>query len=113
MTNPPSVAAGPFAAFMRRPYLILVLTNLFWGGNVVAGKLAVGNIDPYLLMVIRWTGAVLLVLPFALGALRRNWPVSATGRCTSFTAPSASAPSTCSPTSPPTIPRASTSPSSR
>ncbi|HQZ13847.1 MAG TPA: DMT family transporter [Devosia sp.] len=60
---------------MSRPYLILVLTNLFWAGNIVAGRLAVGHIDPFMLMVIRWTGAALLVLPFAIGRLRRNWPV--------------------------------------
>lgn len=74
MTNPASPTAGPFAALMRRPYLILVLTNLFWGGNVVAGKLAVGEIDPYVLMIARWSGAALLILPFALGPLRRAWP---------------------------------------
>ena len=75
MTNPSApTATGPFTALMRRPYLILVLTNLFWGGNVVAGKLAVGNIDPYLLMISRWTGAILLILPFAIGPLRRSWP---------------------------------------
>jgi drug/metabolite transporter (DMT)-like permease len=76
MTNSADPApAGPFAALMRRPYLILVLCNLFWGGNIVAGKLAVGNIDPYTLMVIRWVGALLIVLPFAIGPLRRNWPI--------------------------------------
>jgi len=75
MTNPHSGAhTGPVAAFMRRPYLILVLTNLFWGGNVVAGKLAVGHIDPYLLMLLRWTGAVILILPFAIEPLKRSWP---------------------------------------
>jgi drug/metabolite transporter (DMT)-like permease len=75
MTSPNSgVAAGPFAALMRQPYLILVLTNLFWGGNIVAGKLAVGNIDPYILMIVRWIGALILVLPFALKPLRSSWP---------------------------------------
>lgn len=75
MTNPPmGAAASPFAALMRRPYLILVLTNLFWGGNLVAGKLAVGHIDPYILMILRWAGALLLVLPFAIGPLKRTWP---------------------------------------
>lgn len=59
---------------MSRPYVLLILCNLFWGGNVVAGKAAVGNIDPYALMVIRWAGAVLLVLPFAIEPLRRDWP---------------------------------------
>src|ERR1700759_3743669 len=59
---------------MRQPYTLLVLCNLFWGGNVVAGKAAVGNIDPYALMVLRWSGALLLVLPFAIEPLRRDWP---------------------------------------
>lgn len=75
MTNPPiGAVATPFAALMRRPYLILVLTNLFWGGNVVAGKLAVGEIDPYALMIVRWSGALLVLLPFAIGPLKRSWP---------------------------------------
>src|ERR1041384_6913247 len=59
---------------MSRPYLLLVLTTLFWGGNSVAGKAAVGNIDPYLLIVLRWTGALLVLIPFALGPVRRDWP---------------------------------------
>ncbi len=76
MTNPATpAAANPFAALLNRPYLILILANLFWGGNVVAGKLAVGNIDPYVLMLVRWLGAALLMLPFAIGPLRRSWPV--------------------------------------
>lgn len=76
MTNS-SAAPGnrAFHALMDRPYLILVLTTLFWGGNVVAGKLAVGHIDAHSLMILRWTGALLLVLPFAIGPLKRDWPV--------------------------------------
>jgi len=60
---------------MTRPYLLLVLCNLFWGGNVVAGKAAVGNIDPYALMVLRWGGAFLVILPFVRAPLRRDWPL--------------------------------------
>ncbi len=41
----------------------------------MAGKAAVGHIDPYTLTVLRWTGALLLVLPFAVRPLRRDWPV--------------------------------------
>lgn len=75
MTNPPysqprSLARG----FLSRPYLILVLTTLFWGGNAVAGKAAVGHIDPYTLMTLRWGGALLAILPFAARPLRRDWP---------------------------------------
>ena len=76
MTNSTSGAmARPFAALMHRPYLVLILTNLFWGGNVVAGKLAVGHIDPHVLMILRWSGALLAVMPFAIGPLTRDWPV--------------------------------------
>lgn len=75
MTNPPAVPGSRlFDSLMRRPYLVLTLTTLFWGGNVVAGKLAVGHIDPHALMILRWTGALLAVLPFAMGPLKRDWP---------------------------------------
>ncbi|MBK8085423.1 MAG: EamA family transporter [Devosia sp.] len=74
MTNvPASGVARAFDALMHRPYLLLVLTNLFWGGNVVAGKLAVGHIDAHTLMILRWTGALLVILPFAVAPLRRDW----------------------------------------
>lgn len=69
MTNPPS------AASVRTAYIILTLTTLFWGGNVVAGKLAVGHIEPNALMILRWSGALLAVLPFMMGPIRRDWPV--------------------------------------
>ena len=76
MTNSSAApGARAFHALMDRPYLILVLTTLFWGGNVVAGKLAVGHIDAHSLMILRWTGALLLVLPFAIRPLQRDWPV--------------------------------------
>ena len=60
---------------MSRPYLILIVCNIFWGGNTVAGKMAVGHIDAYSLTILRWTGALILVLPFAIRPLRRDWPV--------------------------------------
>jgi len=74
MTKPQAVAMPRFGGLLDRPYLILVLTPLFWGGNMVAGKLAVGQIDPYTLIVLRWLGALLMVLPFAAPHLRRDWP---------------------------------------
>ncbi|MEM9575004.1 MAG: DMT family transporter [Pseudomonadota bacterium] len=38
----------------RTAYLLLFLTTLFWGGNAVAGKLAVGHISPLVLTSLRW-----------------------------------------------------------
>ncbi|MBX3569537.1 MAG: DMT family transporter [Rhizobiaceae bacterium] len=45
----------------RNAYVLLLLTTLFWGGNAVAGKLAVGHVSPMLLTCARWTGACLLL----------------------------------------------------
>ena len=70
-----TVSASPRPGLMSNPYLLLILCTSFWGANVVAGKAAVGHIDPYTLTVMRWTGALLMVLPFAMGPLRRDWPV--------------------------------------
>jgi drug/metabolite transporter (DMT)-like permease len=59
---------------MSRPYLLLVLTTLFWGGNAVAGKAAVGNIDPYVLILLRWAVSFIVLVPFAIGPLKADWP---------------------------------------
>ena len=74
MTKPTRSAGAPISALLGRPYPILTLTSLFWGGNMVAGKMAVGQIDPYTLIVLRWLGALVLVISFALPHLRTDWP---------------------------------------
>ena len=38
----------------RTAYVLLLLTTLFWGGNAIAGKLAIGHISPMLLTSARW-----------------------------------------------------------
>lgn len=45
------------------PFLLIV-TTFFWGGNVVAGKLAVGDVSPMLLTFLRWfiSGSVLYAI---------------------------------------------------
>ncbi|MEZ5840489.1 MAG: DMT family transporter [Hyphomicrobiales bacterium] len=47
-------ASGRAEAILSRPYLILLLTALFWGGNAVAGKAAVGVVPPMTLSFLRW-----------------------------------------------------------
>ena len=59
----------------RQAYLLLTLTTLFWGGNAIAGKLAVGHISPMLLVSIRWALAVTIMLVIAMPQMRRDWPV--------------------------------------
>ncbi len=63
-----------FQLLLGRPYLLLLLTALFWGGNAVAGKLAVGHVSPFILTFIRWAVAMAIVYPFAIPHLKRDWP---------------------------------------
>lgn len=56
------------------PYLLLALAPLFWGGNAVAAKLANGEVLPFVLMIARFVGALLVVTPFALPHLKADWP---------------------------------------
>lgn len=58
-----------------KAYLLLTITTLGWGGNVIAGKTAVGHISPALLSSGRWILAVTVLMPFAWPHLRREWPV--------------------------------------
>ncbi len=71
---PGSFARGIFAKILARPYLLLVLAAMFWGGNVTAGKLAVGHVDPGFLVIARWAGALLILLPLSWPHVRRDWP---------------------------------------
>ena len=75
MTKPQDTQYARLSSnLLNQPYLLVVLAPLFWGGNMVAGKLAVDQVDPYTLTVMRWLGALLMTLPFAWGPLQRDWP---------------------------------------
>lgn len=56
-------------------YLLLTMVAVFWAGNQVLGRAAAGEIPPVALSFLRWTLATLIVLPFALPYLMRDWPV--------------------------------------
>ncbi|MBS97449.1 MAG: EamA/RhaT family transporter [Oceanospirillaceae bacterium] len=62
------------------PYLLLVLTVLFWAGNVVSARAIHVEMGPLTLAFLRWGLVLLLVLPWALPRIwrnreiiRRNW----------------------------------------
>ena len=65
---------APQAEGIGRAYLLLTTTTLCWGANAVFGRLAVGEISPMALVALRWLGTLLLVLVFARGQIRRDWP---------------------------------------
>lgn len=57
------------------PYLLLSLCALFWAGNWVVGRAMRDDIPPVAMGFWRWTLALLILLPFALPELRREWHV--------------------------------------
>jgi drug/metabolite transporter (DMT)-like permease len=58
-----------------KAYLFLTITAMIWGGNAVAGKLAVGHVSPFLLTLVRWIIALVLILAISVPQLRKDWPV--------------------------------------
>lgn len=57
----------------RDAYLVLIATTLLWGGNAIAGKLAVGHISPMLLTSARWLFAAAILLAIGRKNLRSDW----------------------------------------
>jgi drug/metabolite transporter (DMT)-like permease len=57
-----------------QPYVLLTLTSFFWAGNAVIGRAVADRIPPVALSQIRWTLALLLILPFAWQDLRASLP---------------------------------------
>jgi len=56
-------------------WIMLMLTALFWAGNVVASRNAVGELSPMVLVTIRWGTVTLVMLTFAWKPLVAEWPL--------------------------------------
>ncbi|MEM6382057.1 MAG: DMT family transporter [Pseudomonadota bacterium] len=50
---------------LSNPYIVLALTNLFWAGNTIAGKIAAGAIPPFTLTFVRWACVALIAYALA------------------------------------------------
>ena len=66
---------APVVAVATSAYTLLTLAILIWGGNFVVGRWANLDVPPVALSFWRHVLAAALVLPFVIGALRRDWPV--------------------------------------
>ena len=55
------------------PWLLLLLTTIFWGGNVPAARLAVGEISPMVIVAGRWAIACVLLYFFLPKTMRADW----------------------------------------
>lgn len=59
----------------RTAYMLLLLTALFWGGNAIAGKLAIGHISPMMLNSSRWLFAFAMMVAIGSARFREDWPL--------------------------------------
>lgn len=59
---------GPTGA--SRAYVALAAVMLLWAGNSIVGRAVRDDIAPFTLALVRWTGALLILLPFAWRHLR-------------------------------------------
>jgi drug/metabolite transporter (DMT)-like permease len=55
------------------PTLLLVLCAIFWAGNTVAARLAIGEIDPFMLTALRWVMVASVLWPVYGGEIRAHW----------------------------------------
>ncbi len=56
-------------------FVLLTLTAMFWAGNAVAGRSAVGELSPMLLTALRWFGVVIFLWGFMRHRFAADLPV--------------------------------------
>lgn len=62
-------------AVQRKAWILLLLTAIFWGGNVVASRSAVGEVSPMAMVAIRWGLVSVAMAAFCWRDCVREWPV--------------------------------------
>lgn len=55
------------------PAVLLTLTAIFWAGNALASRLAVGHISPFLLVFLRWVMVLAVLWPLYGNQVRAHW----------------------------------------
>ena len=63
-----------FRRLYASPSLLLTLTCVFWAGNTIAGRLAVGEVAPMTLTLLRWVLVLAVLWPIYGRQLRQHWP---------------------------------------
>ncbi len=56
------------------PYLLLTLTTFFWSCNWVLGRALHADVPPMAMTFFRWLFAAIILAPFVVRTLARDWP---------------------------------------
>ena len=76
LSNPASlsgIASRTADRLYQLPAVLLTLTAVFWAGNAIVSRLAVGNISPFLLVFLRWVLVLAVMWPMYGGQVRAHW----------------------------------------
>jgi drug/metabolite transporter (DMT)-like permease len=73
MTHP-STSPPPRPPLVQA-YLLLTIASLAWGGNVVASRLAIGQVSPMVLTSLRWTIVIGIFLALRPHRIAADWRV--------------------------------------
>ena len=57
------------------PSVLLILTTLMWAMNAISGQLAVGEVTPHTLVLMRWVLVVAVMWPIYGREVIQHWPV--------------------------------------
>src|SRR6185503_15525571 len=60
--------------FYEQPSLLLGLCGIFWAGNAISSRLAVGQITPLTLVFLRWVLVLSVLWPIYGPQVRAYWP---------------------------------------
>lgn len=60
--------------FYESPSLLLGLCGIFWAGNAISSRLAVGEITPLTLVFLRWVLVLSVLWPIYGAQVRAHWP---------------------------------------
>ena len=55
------------------PYILLTLTMLMWSANGIAGRVAIGEVSPMVIVTLRWLISCSLLFAFAFSRIREDW----------------------------------------
>lgn len=69
----PATATSRTRKLHPSPYLLLVLTTLFWSGNWVVGRGMQPQMPPIAMSFWRWTAALIILLPFVWKPVVAQW----------------------------------------
>ena len=60
---------------LTNPHFLLTLTSIFWAFNTIAGRAAVGEVSPFLIVSIRWFFVSIILSILCRNQLKEIWKI--------------------------------------